>query len=102
MTTPTTPQILPEFSLHPESLNILDALSKRPWAMDSYLAGSAALCAYLNHRPTRELDLMGYNRLSSPERRDLLQDLLKIDESLKVETARDGYLFVRFRNPKVT
>lgn len=85
-----------EEALHPETLNVLRQLSERPWALDDYLAGSAALTAYLGHRKVRDLDLMGYHRLSSPERRDLLQDLLAIEPELKVETARDGYLFVRF------
>ena len=35
------------------------------------------------------------NRLTSPERRDLLQDLLAAAPDTEVETARDGYLFVR-------
>jgi hypothetical protein len=38
---------------------------------------------------------MGYNRLDSPDRRDLLQDLLAIDAEIRVETARDGYLHLR-------
>jgi hypothetical protein len=61
-----------------------------------YLAGSAALALYAGHRPVRDLDLMsGTNRLTSPERRDLLGDLLDLDPDTEVETARDGYLFVR-------
>ncbi len=61
-----------------------------------YLAGSAALALYTGHRPVRDLDLMsGTNRLTSPERRDLLGDLLDLDPDTEVETARDGYLFVR-------
>ncbi len=35
------------------------------------------------------------NRLKSPSRRDLLETLLTIDPALRVETARDGYLFAR-------
>ena len=34
-------------------------------------------------------------RLAPPDRRDLLEDLLAIDESIRVETARDGFLSVR-------
>lgn len=61
-----------------------------------YLAGSGALALYAGHRPVRDLDLMsGTNRLTSPERRDLLGDLLELDPDTEVETARDGYLFVR-------
>jgi hypothetical protein len=44
----------------------------------------------------RDLDLMtGTNRLASADRRDLLGDLLELDPGTEVETARDGYLFVR-------
>ena len=35
------------------------------------------------------------NRLTPPERRDLLGQLLELDPGTEVETARDGYLFVR-------
>lgn len=81
--------------LNSETLTVLGRLASRPWAMDCYLAGSAALVAYLGHRQVRDLDLMGFNRLTSPERRDLLQDLLGLDPDARVETARDGFLFVR-------
>jgi hypothetical protein len=86
---------------HPESLapraqELLGRIGSRPWAEDFYLAGSAALALYAGHRPVTDLDLMGNaNRLTSPERRDLLQDLLAIAPDTEVETARDGYLFVR-------
>ncbi len=82
--------------LRPESAKILARLADRPWSTDFYLAGSAALTVYLGHREVRDLDFMGYPRLSSPERRDLLQDLLGVDPGVKVETARDGFLYVRF------
>jgi hypothetical protein len=39
--------------------------------------------------------MSGTNRLTSPDRRDLLGDLLDLDPATEVETARDGYLFVR-------
>lgn len=87
--------------LHPESLSpraqeLATQLAGRPWADEMYLAGSAALALYTGHRPVRDLDLMsGTNRLTSPERRDLLSDLLDLDPDTEVETARDGYLFVR-------
>lgn len=86
---------------HPESLSpraqeLVGRIGSRPWAEDFYLAGSAALALYAGHRPVTDLDLMGNaNRLTSPERRDLLQDLLAIAPDTGVETARDGYLFVR-------
>lgn len=83
-------------ALAAESRDLLAALAARPWAADFYLAGSAALALYLAHRPVRGLDLMaGTNRLTSPERRDLLADLLALDDGFRVETARDGYLYVR-------
>jgi hypothetical protein len=83
-------------SLSPRSQELLSRLASRPWAEDFYLAGSAALALYVGHRPVTDLDLMGNaNRLTSPERRDLLQDLLSIAPDTEVETARDGYLFVR-------
>jgi hypothetical protein len=81
--------------LAPASRVVLDALAERPTGADFYLAGSAALALYLGHRSVRDLDLMGWNRLSSPERRDLLQELLALDPGIRVETARDGFLFVR-------
>ena len=86
---------------HPESLSpraqeLLGRIGSRPWAEDFYLAGSAALALYAGHRPVTDLDLMGNaNRLTSPERRDLLQELLKTAPDTEVETARDGYLFAR-------
>ena len=71
-------------------------LASFDWSSELYLAGSAALALYLGHRRVRDLDLMGYRRLHSPERRDLLQDLLELDAGVRVETARDGYFFLRF------
>ena len=84
-------------SLDGSSRDLLVRLGEQEWGRDFYLAGSAGLACYLEHRPVRDLDLMGAtNRLTSPERRDLLQDLLAIDAGVRVETARDGFLYVRF------
>jgi hypothetical protein len=86
---------------HPEALSLAarrlaSTLAARPWSGAFYLAGSAALGLYLGHRTVGELDLMtATNTLAGPERRDLLTDLLSIDPATEVETARDGYLFVR-------
>lgn len=86
---------------HPETLSpraqeLLGRYAGRPWGEDFYLAGSAALALYIGHRPVRDLDLMGgTNRLTPPDRRDLLGDLLAVEPETEVETARDGYLFVR-------
>jgi hypothetical protein len=86
---------------HPESLSLqsrelLARFAARPWAEELYLAGSAALALYTGHRPVSDADLMSNaNRLTSPERRDLLAALLALDPGFEVETARDGYLFVR-------
>lgn len=83
-------------SLAPASRELAGRLAGRDWADDAYLAGSAALALYLAHRPVRGLDLMtSTNRLTSPERRDLLADLLALDPELRVETARDGFLSLR-------
>jgi hypothetical protein len=83
-------------SLATESRELLGRISARAWVDDVYLAGSAALALYLGHRPVRGLDLMApANRLTGPDRRDLLGDLRAMDESIRVETARDGYLYVR-------
>lgn len=83
-------------ALVPASRGLLAALAARPWAADFYLAGSAALALYLAHRPVAGLDLMSAtSRLASPERRDLLADLLALDPGFTVETARDGYLSAR-------
>lgn len=63
-----------------------------------YLAGSAALALYLDHRPVRDLDLMSpVCRLRASERRDLLQELARIDPSAHVETARDGFFHLRMQ-----
>jgi nucleotidyltransferase AbiEii toxin of type IV toxin-antitoxin system len=86
---------------HPEALSpgareLLARLATRPWAEELYLAGSAALALYTGHRLVADLDLMSNaNRLSSPERRDLLAELLALEPGTEVETARDGYLFAR-------
>lgn len=83
-------------TLSPRAQELLGRYAERPWGEDFYLAGSAALALYAGHRPVRDLDLMGgTNRLTPPDRRDLLGDLLAIEPETEVETARDGYLFVR-------
>jgi hypothetical protein len=79
-----------------ESRVLLARLGSLAWFADFYLAGSAGLTLHLGHRPVRDLDLMSpVQRLRSIERRDHLQDLLELDANLRVETARDGYLYVR-------
>ena len=83
-------------TLTQEALTTLEQLAVRRWCDDFYLAGSAGLSFYLDHREVRDLDLMSAgNRLASADRRDLLEDLLQVDARCQVETARDGYLFVR-------
>ncbi|HEV7506376.1 MAG TPA: nucleotidyl transferase AbiEii/AbiGii toxin family protein [Thermoanaerobaculia bacterium] len=83
-------------SLAPRSQELLARLAPLPWAEDFYLAGSAALALYAGHRPVTDLDLMSNaNRLTSPDRRDLLASLLALVPETEVETARDGYLFAR-------
>jgi hypothetical protein len=83
-------------SLAEESRHLLAGLAQWDWGSDFYLAGSAALTLYLQHRPVRDLDLMSpVRRLQANERRDLLQDLLRLDDEIRVETARDGFLYVR-------
>lgn len=75
---------------------LLRPLAARDWGPDFYLAGSAALAAYLGHRAVGNIDLMGaVNRLNGAERKTLLADLLEMDPDLRVETAHDGYMFVR-------
>jgi Nucleotidyl transferase AbiEii toxin, Type IV TA system len=82
-------------ALSPRSQVLLAGLASASWAPDFYLAGSAALALYLGHRPVADLDLMGAtNRLTGPERRDLLTALLASHPDTQVETARDGYLYV--------
>jgi len=64
-------------------------------AADYYLAGGAALALYLGHRTAHALDLMSAtDRLAPADRRDRLADLVALDPGTRVETARDGYLFV--------
>lgn len=83
-------------SLATASRDLLTGLAELDWGADFYLAGSAALTLYLQHRPVRDLDLMSpVRRLRAIERRDLLQDLLSLDGEIRVETARDGFLYVR-------
>ena len=83
-------------ALSPRAQALAGRLAAAPLAQDFYLAGSAALALYLGHRPVADLDLMsGTNRLAAAERRVLLQALLGLDPATQVETARDGYLFVR-------
>jgi hypothetical protein len=82
-------------SLAPRSQELLARLAPLPWTEDFYLAGSAALALHAGHRPVTDLDLMSNaNRLTSPDRRDLLAALLAVAPETEVETARDGYLFV--------
>jgi hypothetical protein len=95
---PDAPRLTPSHvdRLAAESLELVDALVTCPWAEDFYLAGSAALALYVAHRPVRGLDLMaGTHRLTSPDRRDLMETLLPASPGVKVETARDGFLHVR-------
>lgn len=74
----------------------LQKIAERPWSEDFYLAGSAALALYIDHRRVHDLDLMSQaNRLAAADRRDLLEDLLGIDDGCRIETARDGYMFAR-------
>ena len=83
-------------ALQEESRKLLAGMASLDWGPDFYLAGSAALALYLDHRPVRDLDLMSQvQRLRSSDRRDLLQDLLRLDPGIRVETARDGFLYVR-------
>jgi hypothetical protein len=86
--------------LAPAARALLPRLAERAWAADFYLAGGAALALYLGHRAAHGLELMSAtNRLAPADRRDLLQDLLALDPATRVETARDGYLFVHLPGP---
>ncbi|HVR11623.1 MAG TPA: nucleotidyl transferase AbiEii/AbiGii toxin family protein [Thermoanaerobaculia bacterium] len=96
MTAP--PSLIPRHreALSPRAQALAGSLAATALSEDFYLAGGAALALYLGHRPVAELDLMsGTNRLAGPERRILLGALLDADPDTQVETARDGYLFVR-------
>ena len=85
-----------EAALAPSSIDLMERLAQRTWSEDVYLAGSAALSLYLAQRQVRDLDLMSSsNRLQPPHRRDLLSDLLAMDPKTAVETARNGFLYVR-------
>jgi hypothetical protein len=89
-------------SLAPRAQELLPRLAAGAWAEDFYLAGSAALALYTGHRPVADLDLMSNaNRLASPQRRDLLGELLAADPTTAVETARDGYLSTRLAEGSV-
>lgn len=82
--------------LAPAARRWLALLASAPLLEDFYLAGSAALTLYLAHREVAHLDLMSaVCRLAPAARRDILHQLLQLDPQLRVETARDGYLFVR-------
>ncbi len=83
-------------ALAPESDRLLARLAAPLADAELYLAGSAALALYLGHRQVRDLDLMSMtNRLTPPERRDLLQAVLAAAPGTEVETARDGFLAMR-------
>ena len=87
---------LDENRVSPESRTALGALARCPWSEEAYLAGSAALTLHLGHRTARDLDFMSAtNRLRPADRRDLLGELLAVDEGARVETARDGFLYAR-------
>ncbi len=97
-TTPERVRIGLDFpqALSPATAALVARFGAAPWGEDFYLAGSAALALYLGHRPVRDLDLMSNaNRLVPADRRDLLGALLEIEPRTEVETARDGYLYVR-------
>jgi hypothetical protein len=81
------------------SNTLLSRLTAPLLEAEFYLAGSAALALYLGHRRVRDLDFMAMaNRLTPPERRDLLQALLPAVPGIQVETARDGLLSLRAPN----
>jgi hypothetical protein len=91
----TLPLAHPE-ALAPETAALLSRVAAPLAQAELYLAGSAALALYLGHRTVRDLDLMAMaNRLTPPERRDLLQGLLVAAPGVQVETARDGFLALR-------
>lgn len=82
-------------ALAPPARATLERLGESNREEAFYLAGGAALTLYLGHRTAHGLDLMSAtNRLLPPDRRDLLQALLAGEPTTRVETARDGYLFV--------
>jgi hypothetical protein len=84
-------------ALDPAAREAVERLGERGFAGDFYLAGGAALALHLGHRSARDLDLMsGVDRLTPSDRRDLLSELLAEESTTRVETARDGYLFVRW------
>lgn len=83
-------------ALTAEAKEWMRRLADRRLVDDFYLAGSAATALYCHHRTVTDLDWMSpAQRLKSPQRRDLLEALQTTDEGLRVETARDGYLFAR-------
>ncbi|MEM9290401.1 MAG: nucleotidyl transferase AbiEii/AbiGii toxin family protein [Acidobacteriota bacterium] len=95
---PEGSEIEPRYAQNlPSLVERLGRFAEREWAQDDfYLAGGAALALYLGHREPRSLDFMSAgNRLVPQQRRDLLQDILALDPEARVETARDGYLFLR-------
>jgi hypothetical protein len=87
-------------SLSPAARDWLAPLAARPWAGDFYLAGGAAMALHLGHRQAHALDLMSAtHRLLPADRRDLLFDLLALEGTTRVETARDGFLHVHLPGP---
>lgn len=82
--------------LAPETRQAIRLVAAADWSRETYMAGSSALAAHLGHRPARDLDLMSQtNRLRSPDRRDVLEQILRADPGAAVETARDGFLYLR-------
>ncbi|MCM2269684.1 MAG: hypothetical protein NDJ75_06250 [Thermoanaerobaculia bacterium] len=87
-------------ALAPAARDWLAPLAARPWAADFYLAGGAALALHLGHRQAHALDLMSAsNRLLPADRRDLLYDVVALESATRVETARDGYLYLHLPGP---
>lgn len=76
---------------------VWNLLSQIPALGEFYLAGSGALELRLDHRSSHGLDFMSASyALRSAQRRDLLTQILAFEPEVRVETARDGLLFLRF------
>lgn len=93
---------LPLRSLPDETARCLRRLVEAPLSERFYLAGGAALALQLDargivHRRPRGLDLMSAtDDLKSPRRRDLMAEIVSRSPRVEIETARDGYLYLRF------
>ncbi len=82
-----------EYPLDETTITVLKTVGPILSASNFYLTASAAIALYLKHRKITHLDFMSFkNKLTSPQRRILLEEIKKKDDSVKVIDAYNGYM----------